>query len=159
MGNQNVGKTSIINAFMENNTQRGRAKARTKVIEDYTKVVEVKDSQGQAHQLKLNIWDAAGEATVHNLAHLFLREAQVGILCFAIDNKNSFDQLNEWYEHLQDKQDEMFIVIVASKSDLTQNRAVPTIFAQRLKKELPNCKFTVETSAYENIDSIKQLFS
>ena len=49
----------------------------------------------------------------------------------------------------------MFIVIVGSKSDLAANRAVPAVFAQRLKKDIPNCKFTIETSAFENIDTIQ----
>ena len=52
----------------------------------------------------------------------------------------------------------MFIVIVGSKSDLAANRAVPAIFANKLKKDIPNCRFTIETSAFENIDTIQQLF-
>lgn len=60
---------------------------------------------------------------------------------------------------MQDKEGEMFIVIVGSKSDLAQNRAVPAVFAQRLRSEMPNCKFTIETSAFENIETIDQLFS
>ena len=129
MGNPNVGKTSIIDAYMEGGSQRGKAKQATRVIQDFTKVINVADSKGGHHPLKLNIWDAAGDATVHNLAHLFLKEAQVGVLCYAIDNKNSFDQLSEWSEHLRDKEGEMFIVVVGSKSDLAANRAVPAVFA------------------------------
>ena len=53
----------------------------------------------------------------------------------------------------------MFIVIVGSKSDLAANRAVPGIFAKRLQSEMPNCKFTIETSAFENINSIHELFN
>jgi len=66
---------------------------------------------------------------VHNLAHLFLRDAKVGILVYSIDNKNSFDQLGEWAEHLEQMDNELFIVIVGSKSDLSDNRAVPAVFA------------------------------
>ena len=53
----------------------------------------------------------------------------------------------------------MFIVIVGSKSDLSSNRAVPAVFAQNLQKNMPNCKFTIETSAYEDMTSINQLFT
>ena len=139
--------------------QRGKSTERTKVMQDYTRMIQVKDKAGAQHNLKLNIWDAAGEASIHNLAHLFLKNAQVGILCYSIDNKNSFEQLTEWSEHLKDKEGEMFIVIVGSKSDLAQNRAVPAIFAKRLQNEIPNCKFTIETSAFENINSIEELFN
>ena len=117
---------------MEGSSQRGKNTERTKVMQDYTRVIQVKDSAGSQHDLQLNIWDAAGEAAVHNLAHLFLKNAQVGILCYAIDNKNSFEQLNEWLDHLKDKEGEMFIIIVGTKVDLSANRAVPAIFAKRL---------------------------
>lgn len=60
-------------------------------MQDYSKILPVEDEQGQKHNIKLNIWDAAGEMAVHNLAHLFLKDAQVGVLCYSIDNKNSFD--------------------------------------------------------------------
>mgnify|MGYP000514778478 CR=1 FL=1 len=86
MGNANVGKTSIISSFMEGNSQKGKQLDSTNVIQDYTKLVQVDD-----HKVQLNIWDAAGDASVHNLAHLFLTDARVGVLCYAIDNKKSFD--------------------------------------------------------------------
>ena len=66
------------------------------------------------------------------MAHLFLNDARVGVLCYAIDNKKSFDQLNEWAELLENKSGEMFVVIVGSKSDFAQSRAVPAVFAQTL---------------------------
>ena len=97
------------------------------MLQDYRKLINVDD-----HSVELNIWDAAGDASIHNLAHLFLTDARVGVLCYAIDNKKSFDQLSEWYEHLESKAGEMFIVIVGSKSDLAQSRAVPAVFAQNL---------------------------
>ena len=49
MGNQNVGKTSMINCFMEKNNMRGRDKPLTNVIQDFTKVVSVQDDQGARH--------------------------------------------------------------------------------------------------------------
>ena len=118
MGNANVGKTSIINSFLSNSSMKGKPKQNTKVMQDFTKVISVNDKQGHTHELTLNIWDAAGDQSVHNLAHLFLSGAQVGVLCYAIDDKRSFDQLSEWAEHLRDKQEEMFIVVVGTKSDL-----------------------------------------
>ena len=90
---------------------------------------------------------------------MFLKDARVGVLCYAIDNKKSLDDLQEWYEHLESKQSEMFIVIVGSKSDLSANRAVPAVFAQNLQRTIPNCKFVTETSAFEDQRSIHELFN
>lgn len=86
---------------------------------------------------------------------MFCNGAQVGVLCYAIDDKRSYDQLTDWLEHILDKdENEMFIVIVGSKSDLTDHRAVPLHYARKMRSEIPNCRFTMETSAYENIDTI-----
>lgn len=51
MGNPSVGKTSIINSFMENASQRGKNIHTTNVIQDFTKVQNVTDSNGQRHRL------------------------------------------------------------------------------------------------------------
>jgi len=90
--------------------------------------------------------------------HMFVKDARVGVLVYSIDNKNSFDQLTEWAEHLEPHSKDLFIVIVGNKSDLATNRAVPAAFATRLKNTLPNCKFVTSTSAYENIESVTSLF-
>ena len=45
----------------------------------------------------------------------------------------------------------------ADKSDLDVNRAVPIAFAAQRKREL-NAKFHIETSSYEDINSVNQLF-
>ena len=49
-------------------------------------------------------------------------------------------------------------MVVGTKGDLNENRAVPAVFAQKLRKKLPNCKFTMETSALKNVESINVLF-
>lgn len=51
MGNASVGKTSIINSFMENASQRGKHTQNTNVIQDFTKVQNVTDSKGNKHRL------------------------------------------------------------------------------------------------------------
>ena len=61
MGNRQVGKTSVINAFIANQSQRGTAVKSTNVMQDFTKVLQVNDSDGKQHELTLNIWDAAGD--------------------------------------------------------------------------------------------------
>ena len=91
MGNKDVGKTSIINSFLSSQSIKGQKKEFTNVMQDYSKVINVNDSDGRNHELTLNIWDAAGDENIHNLAHLFLSGAQVGVLCYSIDDKRSYD--------------------------------------------------------------------
>ena len=48
-------------------------------------MVEAED--GTECKLQLNIWDAAGDNNVKNLAHLFVNNVQCGILVYAINSK------------------------------------------------------------------------
>jgi hypothetical protein len=36
---------------------------------------------------------------------------------------------------------------------------VPTLYAKRLKSDMQNCKFATETSSFENIETIQDLFT
>ena len=71
MGNQKVGKTSIIRAYMDSASQRNAAYVRTNTVNDFVKVIRVENDDGTITNLKLSIWDCAGDNNVHNLAHLF----------------------------------------------------------------------------------------
>ena len=93
-----VGKTSIIQTFMQGTSQTQEKP--TSIVSDFCKRIEVNEA-GRTQPLQLNIWDAAGDASVHNLAHLFLRDTQVGVLCYSITSKKSFDMLDEWLDHLE----------------------------------------------------------
>lgn len=66
---------------------------RTPLVSDFCKIIEVNEG-GKKHRVKLNIWDAAGDNKVHQLAHLFVRDVQVGILVYGINSRQSFDHLD-----------------------------------------------------------------
>ena len=76
------------------------------------------DENGTRTNLRMRIWDAAGDNSVGNLAHLFVRDVQCGILVYAINSRKSFDQIEDWFEHLKDRRDEMALILVGNKSDL-----------------------------------------
>lgn len=58
MGDNEVGKTSIINTFV---TCKSSQQAKpTNMVEDHIKMVDVNEN-GVTTRLKLHIWDAAGD--------------------------------------------------------------------------------------------------
>ena len=85
MGDQRVGKTSIIKAFLEGQTQKG-AYEPTNTTQDRSKVTKVENDEGTETTLTMRIWDAAGDNEIHNLAHLFVKDVQCGILVYAINS-------------------------------------------------------------------------
>ena len=74
------------------------------MVQDFGKRVKVENTDGTSTSIKLNIWDAAGDGSVHNLAHLFVYNVQVAILVYSIDSKRSFDDVDDWYKHLKEKE-------------------------------------------------------
>ena len=94
------------------------------MVQDFHKKVTVDNDDGTVTNLTLNIWDAAGDSNVHNLAHLFVHNVQCGILVYGVDSKVSFDALIEWHKHLKDNNEDCLLALVGNKSDLQDARAV-----------------------------------
>ena len=92
-------------------------------------MTKVDNEEGTETTLTMRIWDAAGDNEIHNLAHLFVKDVQCGILVYAINSQLSFTQIEEWHKHLEPRKDEMILVLVGNKSDLGENRAVPQEYA------------------------------
>ena len=67
---------------------------------DYIKIVKAQDSQGKNHDVKLKIWDADEESIKNHLEHLYLKDANCIVLCYAINDRKSFDQLSSSFNRL-----------------------------------------------------------
>ena len=91
--------------------------------------------------------------------HLLLNDARVIIFCYAIDDENSLNQLSNWAELLSDHDEEFFSVLVGNKKDLGESRAVSINSLGKIKKELPNLKINLETSTYDDVQGIQDLFN
>ena len=91
--------------------------------------------------------------------HLFINDARVIIFCYAIDDENSYNQLLNWAELLSDHDEEFFSVLVGNKKDLSESRAVQKQRMSQITKELPNLKINVETSTYDDVQGIQDLFT
>ena len=138
---------------MEGHLQSNDQQSRTNMVSDFCKIIDV-TVDGKRHRIKLNIWDAAGDGDVHNLAHLFVRDVQVGILVYGINSQNSFKNLDQWIDHLNEANEEFAMFLVGNKSDLAESRAVPKNYGHHKKQEIRQCVMFKETSAYNDIDSI-----
>jgi small GTP-binding protein len=128
------------------------------MVEDHTKIVDV-DENGETTRIKLHIWDAAGDGNVHDLAHLFVRDVQVGILVYGINSLQSFKNLDTWQEHLEKENRDFILFLVGNKSDLDEQRAVSYAQGAQRKRLAEQCVFFTETSAYTSVDSINALFN
>ena len=144
LGDSSVGKTSIINAFLNvefNNTllsNIGIEKTETKM--------KMKDG----NEMKLIIWDTAGQERFHSISTGTIKNSQGIVVSFDLTNKKTFLNVKKWLEDIRDNNDKIPIVLFGNKCDILEKREVEEEQAEEFAKT--NNLTYFETSAKENIN-------
>jgi len=117
----------------------------------------VKTIEADGKKVKLQVWDTAGQERFRTLTRSYYRGAHGIILCYAINNRESFEKIEFWMEEIrQYASKDICIVLVGNKCDLPDKRVV-SIEEGRQKAEALGMKF-FETSAKEDIN-IEEVYS
>jgi len=149
VGNSSVGKTSIISRFMYDHFDTNYDA--TIGIDFLAKTHTVGDKT-----VRLQLWDTAGQERFRSLIPSYIRDSSVAVVVYAIDNRDSFNAVNKWVDEVRKERDnEVMIVLVGNKSDLSKNRAV-TSAEGKAKAEAKRALF-IETSAKTAVN-VPQLF-
>lgn len=113
IGDSEVGKSSLLLQFTEQHFQP---------IHDLTIGVEfgAKMVSIQGRDVKLEIWDTAGQETFLSITRSYYRGADGALLVFDISRRETFDNLNRWYdEAIQNSQNpNLRIMVVGMKADV-----------------------------------------
>jgi small GTP-binding protein len=93
---------------------------------------------GNGKNLKLEIWDTAGQERYRSVTKMFYKDANAAILVYDITNKNSFDQLqNYWAEQVKESSPKNIIIAVAAnKCDLFDKEVVDEKAARDYAKSI-----------------------
>jgi Ras-related protein Rab-6A len=149
LGEQSVGKTSIITRFMYDsfdNTYQA-----TIGIDFLSKTMYLED-----RTIRLQLWDTAGQERFRSLIPSYIRDSSVAIVVYDITNANSFQQTSKWIDDVRtERGSDVLIMLVGNKTDLSDKRQVSTEDGEKKAKEL-NVMF-IETSAKAGYN-VKQLF-
>uniref|UniRef100_A0A8C8LLM1 RAB6A, member RAS oncogene family n=1 Tax=Oncorhynchus tshawytscha TaxID=74940 RepID=A0A8C8LLM1_ONCTS len=131
LGEQSVGKTSLITRFMY-------------------------DSFDNTYQIRLQLWDTAGQERFRSLIPSYIRDSAAAVVVYDITNVNSFQQTTKWIDDVRtERGSDVIIMLVGNKTDLADKRQVAIEEGERKAKEL-NVMF-IETSAKAGYN-VKQLF-
>eukprot|EP01125_Pyxidicula_operculata_P017592 TRINITY_DN616_c0_g1_i1.p1 TRINITY_DN616_c0_g1~~TRINITY_DN616_c0_g1_i1.p1 ORF type:complete len:195 (-),score=43.18 TRINITY_DN616_c0_g1_i1:89-673(-) len=105
----------------------------------------------------LDIFDTAGQEVFSAVRDQYMRSGDGFLIVYSITVQESFDQAIELHQHiLQVKDtDEVSVVLVGNKCDMSDSREVPVEKGKDLAAEL-NCPF-FETSAKTNVN-VKEIF-
>ncbi|CAO3649195.1 unnamed protein product [Mucor fragilis] len=149
LGEQSVGKTSLITRFMYDtfdNTYQA-----TIGIDFLSKTMYLEDKT-----VRLQLWDTAGQERFRSLIPSYIRDSSVAVIVYDISNRQSFMNTSKWIDDVRaERGDDVIIVLVGNKSDLSDKREVTVEDAEKRSKEL-NVMF-IETSAKAG-HNVKSLF-
>ncbi|SAL95169.1 hypothetical protein [Absidia glauca] len=139
LGEQSVGKTSLITRFMYDtfdNTYQA-----TIGIDFLSKTLYIDD-----RTVRLQLWDTAGQERFRSLIPSYIRDSSVAVIVYDITSLDSFHNTTKWIDDVRaERGEDVIIVLVGNKSDLNDKRQVTTEEGEKRAKEL-NILF-METSA------------
>lgn len=76
-------------------------------------------------QIKLQIWDTAGQESFRSITRSYYRGAAGALLVYDITRRDTFKHLSRWLEEArQHSQSNMVIMLIGNKNDLEHRRAV-----------------------------------
>jgi small GTP-binding protein len=96
IGESHIGKTSIINYFIEN-------KFNPNIIASIGCSNIIKKYSIGEKEIAFNIWDTAGQERFRSISKTFYKGADVAILVYDISSLNSYFELkNYWYKEVKE---------------------------------------------------------
>jgi len=149
LGEQSVGKTSLITRFMYDsfdNTYQA-----TIGIDFLSKTMYLED-----RTVRLQLWDTAGQERFRSLIPSYIRDSSVAVVVYDITSAKSFQNTRKWVDDVRgERANDVIIVLVGNKTDLGDKREVTT---QQGEEEAKRCgALFIETSAKVGAN-VKALF-
>lgn len=156
LGDESVGKTSIITRFMYD------------TFDDTYKVTIGIDFVSKTMYLddrivRLQLWDTAGQERFRSLIPSYIRDSSVAVVVYDITNRASFLNTEQWIADIKaERGNDVVIMLVGNKTDLQEKRQVSTEEGEAKAKALgcggggENLMF-IETSAKAGLN-VKTLF-
>ena len=150
LGDVGVGKTSIISRYYKNEFNTNMMCTATS-----TYILKVVKKNGISYNL--NIWDTSGQERYRSVTKLFVQGANIVILVYAVDFKETFDIIDYWHKtvmDLVDNDENMVLAIVGNKIDKFDE----AVISEEEGKKLAHEKNAIFKSVSAKADS-KGIFS
>ena len=118
VGNQGTGKSCILNRFV-NETFDENYQA-TIGLDFQSKNITIHDQD-----VRLIIYDTAGQEKFRSLIPMYIREAQIILLVYDISDRDSFDAMPNWIQEVKEVLNkEVVFALIGNKMDLDSQRKV-----------------------------------
>lgn len=94
IGESSVGKSSILNRYTKDTFS-------DLTVSTITEVFTEKDIEVKGNQMKLQIWDTAGEERYRSIVKSYFNNCVAAIIVYDITNRDTFDKAkNFWYKEI-----------------------------------------------------------
>jgi small GTP-binding protein len=118
IGRTTVGKTCIVNAAL---TDTFSVTTQPTVGAGFS----IKTYEAGGRHYIFRVWDTAGHERFRSMAPLYYRGASFALIVFAIDDRQSFDEIEWWKQSLTDAAAApVSVIVVANKIDIEDGRVI-----------------------------------
>eukprot|EP00230_Micromonas_polaris_P003324 CAMPEP_0119223592 /NCGR_PEP_ID=MMETSP1327-20130426/33244_1 /TAXON_ID=38833 /ORGANISM="Micromonas pusilla, Strain RCC2306" /LENGTH=210 /DNA_ID=CAMNT_0007221869 /DNA_START=485 /DNA_END=1117 /DNA_ORIENTATION=- len=149
LGDQSVGKTSVISRFMYDKFDLSYQA--TIGIDFLSKTMYLDD-----RTVRLQLWDTAGQERFRSLIPSYVRDSSVAVIVYDVTSRSSFQNVMKWIEEVRvERGGDVVIAVVGNKSDLVDRREVSVAEGEALG--VSEKTIFVETSAKAGFN-VKALF-
>ena len=144
LGDTYIGKTSIIREYFDNKLSIDDRITTSQ--EKFTKEIELDDQT----KIIIEVWDSAGVGNFRVANKIFVKKTKIALLVYNITKKETFDQLNEFYEQINEinGKGNIFFAVVGNKSDLYEKREVTFDMGKQYSDNINSLFY--EVSAMDN---------
>ncbi|CEF98741.1 Small GTPase superfamily, Rho type [Ostreococcus tauri] len=148
LGDQSVGKTSIISRFMYDKFDNSYQA--TIGIDFLSKTMYLED-----RTVRLQLWDTAGQERFRSLIPSYIRDSSVAVIVYDVSSRASFENSAKWVAQVKaERGGDVIIALVGNKMDLDGREVSVQEGEQKAKDE--GVMF-IETSAKAGFN-VKVLF-
>ncbi|XP_062210187.1 ras-related protein RABH1e-like [Phragmites australis] len=149
LGDQGVGKTSIITRFMYDKFDATYQP--TIGIDFLSKTMYLED-----RTVRLQLWDTAGQERFRSLIPSYIRDSSVAVIVYDVTDRQSFLNTSKWIEEVNTQRGgDALIFLVGNKTDIVDKRKVPADEGEA--KAQGHGAMFIETSAKAGFN-VKPLF-
>ena len=149
VGESGVGKTNLIRVI---NDEPFEKSANSTVSSSYYEKDIIINNKRYCYSL----WDTVGQEVYRSLNQMYLKDAKIVLVVFALNNKISYQETNFWINSTKEALEEgkYIMALVANKSDLYNEQEVTDEEVKKRADEL-NIDFVL-TSAAEDAVGFRQ---
>ena len=119
LGEPGVGKTNIISRYLSGSFNQSSNPTIGSTFGE--KIIK---KEGVTYSLK--VWDTTGQERYNSITKLFVKGSHIVILVYSIDNLQTFEKINFWYNYIKEElQEGKYILgILGNKRDLYEFEVV-----------------------------------